>query len=126
MGDDETRLRVVQEVTAAFDRHDLDAIMAHFTDDCIFETPRGPEVYGRRWVGTEEVRAAFADRFAGIPDVRYTKDSHFVAGYRGVSEWRLSGTTVDGQQVDVRGCDVWTFRGEKIAIKNSLWKIRTS
>jgi ketosteroid isomerase-like protein len=76
-------------------------------------------------VGKEAVRAAFADRFAGIPDVRYTHDSHFVAGERGVSEWLLTGTTTDGQRIEVRGCDIWTFRGDKIAVKNSFWKIRT-
>jgi hypothetical protein len=37
-------------------------------------------------VGRDAVRRAFADRFAGIPDVRYTDDSHVVAGDRGVSE----------------------------------------
>jgi ketosteroid isomerase-like protein len=89
------------------------------------EAPRGSEAFGRRLEGRDAVRAAFADRFAGIPDVRYTDDSHFVAGDRGLSEWLLSGTTTDGQRVEVRGCDIWTFRGDKIAVKKSFWKIRT-
>ena len=122
---DETRLRVMHEVTDAFDRHDLDAIMEHFTDDCVFEGPRGAEAYGRRVVGREAVRAAFADRFAGIPDVRYTDGSHFVAGDRGASEWLLTGTNSDGERIEVRGCDIWTFEGDKIRLKNSFWKIRT-
>jgi ketosteroid isomerase-like protein len=122
---DEARLAVLREVTAGFDAHDLDRIMAHFVDDCVFEAPRGSDPFGRRVVGKEAVRAAFADRFAGIPDVRYTEDSHFVAGERGVSEWLLTGTTTDGQRIEVRGCDIWTFRGDKIAVKNSFWKIRT-
>jgi hypothetical protein len=42
--------------------------------------------HGNRVVGRDAVRRAFADRFAGIPDVRYTDDSHVVAGDRGVSE----------------------------------------
>jgi ketosteroid isomerase-like protein len=121
----ERRLEVIRAVTAAFDAHDLDAIMAHFVDDCVFETPRGSEPWGRRVEGSEQVRAAFADRFSGIPDVRYTDASHFVAGERGLSEWLLSGTGTDGQRIKVRGCDIWTFRGDKIAIKQSFWKIRT-
>jgi ketosteroid isomerase-like protein len=123
--DDEELLQVVREVCAAFDRHDLDGIMEHFVDDCVFEWPRGPEPYGNRVVGREQVRQAFAERFAGIPDVRYTDDSHFVSGDRGVSEWLLSGTRTDGERVEVRGCDIWTFRGNKIAVKNSFWKMRT-
>jgi hypothetical protein len=125
MSDDDTRLAVLREITAGFDTHDLDRIMSNFTDDCVFEGPRGAEAFGRRVVGSDAVRAAFADRFAGIPDVRYTDDSHFVAGDRGVSEWLLTGTTTDGQRIEVRGCDIWTFHGNKVAVKNSFWKIRT-
>ncbi|MDL2335352.1 MAG: nuclear transport factor 2 family protein [Chloroflexota bacterium] len=124
MADDDVKILVLREIAAGFDTHDLDRIMAHFTDDCVFEAPRGPETFGRRVEGWAAVRAAFADRFAGIPDVRYTDDSHFVATDRGVSEWLLSGTTVDGTRIEVRGCDIWTFRGDKVALKNSFWKIR--
>ena len=126
MTEDGVKLQVLRDVCAAFDRHDLDAIMAHFVEDCVFEWPRGPEAYGNRVVGRETVRSAFADRFAGIPDVRYTDDSHFVSGDRGVSEWLLTGTTTAGDRLEVRGCDIWTFRGDKIAVKNSFWKIRTT
>lgn len=125
MSDDETKMRVLREITTAFDTHDLDAIMEHFADDCVFETPRGPEAHGRRVVGRDAVRAAFADRFAGIPDVRYTDDGHFVRGDRGASEWLLSGTSTSGERIEVRGCDLWTFAGEKVARKDSYWKIRT-
>ena len=124
MTDDETRLRVIKEVTAAFDAHDLDAIMAHFTDDCVFESPRGPEAHGRRLVGRDAVRAAFAERFQGIPDVSYSDDSHFVSGEHGMSEWLLTGTSIDGERIEVRGIDAWTFRGDKIAAKKSFWKVR--
>jgi ketosteroid isomerase-like protein len=124
MTDDESRLEVLRDVTAGFDTHDLDRIMRNFVDDCVFESPRGAEPFGRRVEGKEAVRAAFADRFAGIPDVRYTDDTHFVAGDRGVSEWLLSGTSTTGERIEVRGCDIWTFRGDKVAVKSSYWKIR--
>ena len=117
------RLRVIEEVTDGFDRHDLDAIMVHFTEDASFDWPRGPHRWGHRVVGKEALREAFAARFAGMPDVRYTNARHFVEGDRGASEWFLSGTTVDGRKVEVRGCDLWEFRGEKIARKDSYWKI---
>jgi ketosteroid isomerase-like protein len=118
------RVEMLRAIAAAFDRHELDAIMTHFADDAVFETPRGPDAWGRRAVGREEVRAAFADRFAGIPDVRYQQDDHFVDGDRGASEWTLSGTTVDGEWLEIRGCDLWTFRGGEVIKKDSYWKIR--
>jgi ketosteroid isomerase-like protein len=120
------RLEVLREIAAGFDTHDLDRIMRHFTDDAVFESPRGPEPHGQRFTGQAAVREAFAGRFAGIPDVRYLDDEHFVSGDRGASEWTLRGTTVDGQHLEVRGCDLWTFRGGKVVKKDSFWKIRTS
>ena len=62
---------MLKSITAGFDRHDLDGILAHFLDDAVYESPRGPEPWGQRYVGKEEIRGAFAGRFSGIPDVRY-------------------------------------------------------
>jgi taurine dehydrogenase small subunit len=121
-GDDE-KLAVLERVLDGFNAHDPDAIVANFVDDCVFESPRGPDPWGRRFVGKEEVRAGFAARFAGVPDVAYRGEGDFVAGDRGVSEWTLTGTTVDGERLEVRGCDLWTFRGDLIARKDSYWKI---
>ena len=118
--------KMLKAIATAFDEHDLDAIMAHFADDAVFEGPRGTEPWGTRWVGREAVREGFAARFAGIPDVRYRHDQHFVDGDRGASEWTLSGTTTDGQRIEVRGCDLWTFRDGMVVKKDSFWKIRTS
>jgi ketosteroid isomerase-like protein len=119
-------LEVIREIAAGFDTHDLDRIMRHFSDEAVFESPRGPEPYGQRFTGHVAVREAFAGRFAGIPDVRYLDDEHFVSGDRGASEWTLRGTTTDGQRLEVRGCDLWTFRDGKVVKKDSYWKLRTT
>jgi ketosteroid isomerase-like protein len=119
-------VRMLEAIAKAFDEHDLDAIMAHFADDAVFEAPRGSEAWGTRFEGRDAVRQAFAGRFSGIPDVRYRDDAHFVDGDRGASEWTLSGTTTYGQRIEVRGCDLWTFRDGKVVKKDSFWKIRTT
>jgi ketosteroid isomerase-like protein len=118
-------LDVLRSITAAFDAHDLDGILAHFAQDAVFESPRGPNPWGQRFVGLDQIRGAFAGRFSGIPDVRYQDDDHFVDGDRGASEWTVSGTTTDGQRIEVRGCDLWTLRDGKVVKKDSYWKIRT-
>jgi ketosteroid isomerase-like protein len=123
--DHDERMQMLRAIAHAFDTHDLDAIMEHFAADAVFESPRGSEAFGTRFVGRDAVRAAFAGRFAGIPDVRYLDDEHFVDGDRGASEWTLSGTTTDGQRLEVRGCDLWTFRDGKVLVKDSYWKLRT-
>jgi ketosteroid isomerase-like protein len=119
------RLEVLEEVLDGFNRHDLDAIMSHFAEDCVFESPRGSEPWGTRFVGRDEVRRGLAARFQGIPDVRYDDGSHFTVGDRGVSEWTIRGVTVEGEEIDVRGCDLWTFvADDRIVRKDSFWKIR--
>lgn len=113
----------LKEILDAFNRHDLDAIMKFFSEDCSFDFPRGPESFGQRFTGKAQVREALAGRFKGIPDVHYGEDRHFVAGDRGVSEWTLTGTTTSGVGLKVRGCDLWEFRDGKVTRKDSYWKI---
>jgi len=122
--DHDEKLEMLRVIAKAFDTHDLDAIMAWFAEDAVFEGPRGTEAWGTRFTGKEAVRQAFAGRFSGIPDVRYQQDDHFVDGDRGASEWTLSGTTTAGQRIEVRGCDLWTFRAGQVVLKDSYWKIR--
>lgn len=119
----EVTVNTLMQILDAFNRHDLDAIMDYFSEACSFDFPRGPEFYGQRFVGKTQVRAALASRFSGIPDVHYGEDSHWVAGDRGVSQWTLTGTTVAGNQVKVRGCDLWEFENGKVSRKDSYWKI---
>ncbi|MGZ8690030.1 MAG: nuclear transport factor 2 family protein [Aeromicrobium sp.] len=114
---------VLSEFLEAFNRHDLDSIMGHFADDCVLYMPRGATPRGDRYVGKDEVRAGLAKRFEGIPDVHYGEDRHWACGDLGVSEWTLTGTSVSGQQINVRGVDLLEFAGEKITRKDSFWKI---
>ncbi|MGK2963246.1 MAG: nuclear transport factor 2 family protein [Gemmatimonadaceae bacterium] len=107
----------------AFNRHDLEAIMSYFADDCVFYMPRGTGPRGDEYHGKADVRAGLARRFAGLPDVHYGDDRHWVCGDFGVSEWTLTGTSVAGQHVEVRGVDLLEFARGKIIRKDSFWKI---
>ena len=110
-------------ILEAFNNHDLDAIMEFFAEDCSFDMPRGPDPWGARFVGKAAVRQALATRFQGLPDVHYGDGRHWVSGNMGVSEWLLTGTTLEGRQVCVRGCDHWEFRDGKVIRKDAYWKI---
>ena len=107
----------------AFNAHDLDAIMAFFTEDCVFDTPRGPAPGGHRLVGKEEVRKGFQARLDGIPDIEYGDARHWACGDRGVSEWTIRGTQTTGEPIEVRGCDLLEFTDGKISRKDAFWKI---
>lgn len=114
----------LQAFADAWNCHDVDALMSFMAEDCVFEASAGSEVCGTRYVGSESVRDGFAEVWATFPDAHWSDPHHFVAGDRGVSEWTFTGTRADGTRVEVHGCDLFTFRDGKIAVKNSYRKNR--
>ena len=117
---------VLQAFADAWNRHDVDALMTFMSEDCVFEASAGPDSCGSRYAGRDAVRQSFADVFASFPDAHWEGARHFVHGDRGVSEWTFTGTRTDGARVEVQGCDLFTFRDGKIALKNSYRKNRTA
>ena len=116
--------RLLEAFADAFNRHDVDALMAMMTTDCLFQASAGNAVDGERHQGQAAVRAAYAAVFDQFPDAHWGNARHFVIGDRGVSEWIFTGTMRDGRRVEVTGCDLFTLRDGKIAIKNSFRKNR--
>lgn len=121
---DEVTLEFLDAFAAAWNRHDADALMAFMTDDCVFESSAGPDVSGTRYVGPDAVRRGFVGAWEAFPDAQWRAARHFISGDRGVSEWTFTGTRADGTRLEVNGCDVFTFRDGKIALKNSYRKNR--
>jgi ketosteroid isomerase-like protein len=120
---DQVTIGTLEALLAAFNAHDLDAVMSFFADDCVLEMPRGPDPWGRRLQGLDDVREGLASRFAGIPDVHYGEDRHWAAGDRACSEWLLTGTSTQGETIAVRGCDLFELRDGKVVRKDSYWKL---
>lgn len=114
----------LQSFADAFNAHDINAIMAHMTDDCIFQASAGPDADGEKFIGKEQVAKAFEDVFAVYPDAKWSNPTHFISGNRGLSEWVFTGTRSDGTKVEVTGRDIFTFKDGKIAVKNSYRKNR--
>ena len=102
----------------AWNRHDVDAIMAHMAEDSVFVSSDGTKVEG-----AARVRETFSSVLESFPDVRFESPRHFVSADRGVSEWVFAGTdTEDGTVVEQQGCDVFTFRDGKIVVKDTYLK----
>ena len=120
----EVSTEFLQAFADAWNRHDIDALMSFMTQDCVFESSAGSEVWGTRYVGSEAVRAGFAEVWAVFPDAHWGNARHLVCGDRGVSEWTFTGTRTDGARVEVHGCDLFAFRDGKIFLKNSYRKNR--
>jgi steroid delta-isomerase-like uncharacterized protein len=109
----------------AWNRHDLEGLMALFAEDCVFESSGGPEVCGNRYEGQSAVEKAFADVFASMPDAHWGDGRHHIMGTGyAVSEWTLTGTLSDGRRLEVNGCDFLSVHDGKITRKNSYRKQR--
>jgi taurine dehydrogenase small subunit len=108
----------------AFNRHDIDGVMKHFADDCVFYAVGGPEVYGAKIEGKDAIAAAFVGVWTGMKDAQWAHHGHFVCGDRAVSEWTFSGTNPDGSRVEAEGADLFTVRDGKLTVKQALRKNR--
>ena len=115
---------LLERFAAAWNAHDLDALLSMVTDDCVFETAAGVNPYGNRFVGKEALRAAFPSAWQIWPDARWEEATHFVCGGRGVSEWTFRGTDRDGLRIELRGIDVFELRDGMIARKDTYRKQR--
>ncbi len=117
-------LSLLEQFGAAWNAHDLDALLSLVTDDCVFETAAGTDAHGTRFIGKEALRGAFPAAWQVWPDARWEEATHFVCGERGVSEWTFRGTDKDGICVEVRGVDLFKLRDGKIARKDTYRKQR--
>lgn len=115
---------ILRAVFDAFNRHDADGVMAHFSDDIVFETIAGEHAFGTRIVGYDAVHAAFSAVWARFPDVQWRDARHFVAGDRGVSEWTFTATDENGGIIEADGCDLFRFQDGRIVEKKAFRKNR--
>lgn len=117
-------VQLLKDFAAAWNRHDIEALMRCMTDDCVFNAVAGPELEGRSFKGREAVREGFAMAWQTFPDAAWLDGDHFVAGNRGVSECTFKGSKADGTRIEARMVDVFTFKDGKIAVKNAYRKDR--
>lgn len=108
----------------AWNRHDIEALMAAMADDCEFHAVAGPDLLGKSFIGRDAVRAGFELAWQTFPDAAWLHPVHFVSGDRGVTECTFSGTKADGTRIEARMVDIFTFRDGKIAVKNAFRKDR--
>ncbi len=119
-----TNTQKLQALFEAFNRHDIDAVMSFFADDCVFHGAAGSEAYGTRFEGADAISTAFSQVWAKLPDVQWRNTRHFSSGDFGLSEWLFTGTQPDGKRIEAQGCDLFKFRNGKIVSKDAYRKDR--
>jgi ketosteroid isomerase-like protein len=106
--------RLIDRHDAGWNAQDLDAIMACYTPDIVFENHNA----GEAAAGAQAVRDHLAGIFAGWPDLRFRGRRLYIADDFAVSEWTATATHPDGRRLEWDGVDVFPFAGRLIARKD--------
>lgn len=102
---------VVRAFNDALNAHDVDAVMALMTDDCVFENT-SPPPDGERFTGQAAVRD-FWERFVrDSPRAHFETEELIATGDRCVVRWRY-----DWGDGHIRGVDLFRVRDGKVAEK---------
>jgi ketosteroid isomerase-like protein len=107
---------VIDRFNDAFNRHDVDAVMALMTDDVIFDNT-SPVPDGERFEGQAAVRGFWEQFFASSPKALFTAEEIVAMGDRAVVRWRY-----DWGTGHIRGIDLFRVRDGKVAEKLSYVK----
>jgi ketosteroid isomerase-like protein len=113
-------LEVVTRFGEAVNRHDLTTVSALLTDDTVFENT-GPSPDGARHEGKTAVAAFWERWLAANPGATFETEDVVVAGDHCTVRW-VYRKTRDGQPWHLRGVDLFTVRGGKVAAKFSYVK----
>jgi ketosteroid isomerase-like protein len=113
-------LAAVERFNDAFNRHDVAAVMAAMTADCVFDSTRPPPD-GERIVGQAAVRAFWEAFFTRSPRARFETEEIFAAGDRAVVRWVYHWIR-DGSPGHIRGVDLFRVRNGLVAEKLSYVK----
>ncbi|MEE9324396.1 MAG: nuclear transport factor 2 family protein [Dehalococcoidia bacterium] len=112
----EATIDTINRFDEAFNRHDVDGIMALMTDDCVFEhiTP-APD--GQRLEGQAAVREAWVHLFSAFHDVYFDEEELFAAGDRCVTRWTFTWKDDEGNPGRLRGTDIFRVKDGKVSEK---------
>ncbi|MBW6394463.1 nuclear transport factor 2 family protein [Thermus sp. SYSU G05001] len=113
-------LEAVRRFNEAINRHDVDAVMAAMTEDCVFENTYPPPD-GARYEGQAAVRSVWERFFVANPDAHFEVEEMFAVADRCVVRW-IYRKTKEGRPWYLRGVDVFRVRDGKVAEKFSYVK----
>ena len=109
-------IEAINRFNDAFNRHDVQAVMALMTEDCVFENTLPPPD-GERFEGQAAVCQFWETFFDASPEAVFQAEEMIAHADRCVLLWRYEWTNPDGSRGHVRGVDVLRVRDGKVAEK---------
>ena len=98
------------QLCEAANSHDIERVVACFTEDYVNETPVHPD---RGFQGRDQVRRNWTQIFAAVPDIETEVLLSHQAADTVWSEWEMRGTRTDGSRHLMRGVMIFTVSGER-------------
>jgi predicted SnoaL-like aldol condensation-catalyzing enzyme len=117
----EFAIRSVLDFNQAFNRHDVDTMMALMSDDCVFENTQ-PAPDGAVYSGKETVTRFWYEFFVQSPSAHIDIEEICGYGERCIMRWNYSWVDLDGNQGHVRGVDLFRVKNDVIVEKLSYVK----
>ena len=117
---------LLDSITDAYNKNDIDAVMSFFAEDAIFDHAAGPNINGTRFEGLETIRGIFQGLFNNVESVQWTPIDTRISGDKAYCEFHRIAKLKSGEVQDFLSIDVLTFRDGLIIHKDTYYKNRTS
>ena len=117
---------LLDKITDAYNRNDIDAVMSFFAEDAVFDHAAGPDVNGTRFTGLDTIKGIFKGLFDNVDSVHWEPIDTRVSGDKVYCEFHRIAKLKSGEIQDFLSVDVLTFREGLIIHKDTYYKNRTS
>ena len=117
---------LLDAITNAYNRNDIDDVMSFFAEDAVFDHAAGTEINGTRFEGLETIRSIFEGLFNNVESVNWTPIDTRISGDKAYCEFHRVAQLKSGETQDFLSIDVLTFREGLIVHKDTFYKNRTS
>ena len=119
-------ISLLESITDAYNRNDLDAVMLFFDEDSVFDHAAGPDINGTRFTGSETIRKVFQSLFENVESVSWNAVDTRISGNKAYCEFHRIAKLKSGEVQDFLSIDVLTFRAGLIIHKDTFYKNRIS
>ena len=115
---------LLDTITDAYNRNDINAVMSFFADDAVFDHAAGPDINGTRFSGLDTIRGIFEGLFNNVESVKWTPIDTRVYGDKAYCEFHRVAKLKSGEIQDFLSIDILTFREGLIIHKDTYYKNR--
>ena len=100
---------LLDAITDAYNRNDIDDVMSFFAEDAVFDHAAGTEINGTRFEGLETIRSIFEGLFNNVESVNWTPIDTRISGDKAYCEFHRVAQLKSGETQDFFSIDILTL-----------------